>query len=45
MLSEAIKQGAEKVWEALVIADASGRTIEVLPLAAALPMVLRARFS
>ena len=41
LLGEAIRQGAEKVWEALVIADGDGRTIEVLPLAAVLPRSLR----
>jgi hypothetical protein len=41
MLCDALKSRAEKVPEALVIADESGRTLHVLPFAAVLPEPLK----
>jgi hypothetical protein len=37
LLANAIKAGKPKVYDALVIADEAGRTVEVLPFSAILP--------
>ena len=41
LLANAIKAGKPKVPEAFVIADEAGRMLDVVPLAAVLPMTLK----
>jgi hypothetical protein len=41
LLSDAIRHGRPSVPEAIIIADESGREVEVLPIAAALPEPLK----
>jgi len=41
LLAEAIRAGKEEVPEAFVIADEGGREIDIVPLAAVLPKLLK----
>jgi hypothetical protein len=41
LLADAIKAGKPKIYDAFVIADEAGRTVEVLPFAALLPEPLK----
>lgn len=41
LLAEAIKAGSPRIYEALVIADEAGRTVDILPFSAILPEPLK----
>ena len=41
LLAEAIKAGNPRIYEALVIADEAGRTVDILPFSAILPEPLK----
>ena len=43
LLADAIKAGKPKIYDAFVIADEAGRTVEILPFVAVLPEPIQAR--